>query len=145
MASSVLSKELAVQMATEQGLGVPADPKKTLKVRGNFADLGELAAALPELRKLDISEVPLERVPSETLPVQLTFLKAIGCSLENIALSVSDLGSLEELTVANLGNNNISSAFPAKSFRELCSILPFLLQACQRPQCKSARSLLHLY
>ncbi len=139
MASLVLSKDVATQAAHDQGLGVPTDPKKTLKIRGDFRDLGELAAALPELRKLDISEVPLERLPSETLPPQLTFLKAIGCNLENIALSVSDLGSLEELTVANLGNNNISSmCHAAKSF-PVSFHLQFL-QACQHPPCKNARN-----
>ena len=144
MASQVLTADLAIQMATEQGLGVPTDPKKTLKVRGDFADFGELATALPELRKLDVSEVPLERLPSETLPVQLTFLKAIGCSLENIALSVSDLGSLEELTVANLGNNNISSAFAAR--RAFVNVAAYLsAQACRPLQCRNARSSLRLF
>jgi Leucine-rich repeat (LRR) protein len=105
----VLTAEAVKSAAEAQGLGIPTDPKKTLKLRGTFPDLGDLAVTVPELRKLDISEVALERLPIETIPQQLTFLKAMNCSLQNIALSVSDIGGLEELKVANLGNNNISS------------------------------------
>ena len=121
-----ISPATAAAAASAQGLSIPVDPKKTLKLKGQEYEelhgLGELGASL---RKLDVSNNALQRLPQDVLPPKLTFLNASHNKLTGVALSSSDIGGCPELVVCNAAHCRISS-LPSTSL-QACRVLKALV------------------